>query len=469
MAKSRAERVSLLSPEERAEILSGIDPDELLYDFSFWGRPEQFVPETSFIHVYSGGRGAGKSRAGAEFIRERALKYPGCRIALVGRTSGDTTSVMISGESGILNISPPSEAPQHFPSKRLLVWPNGSMAETYSAEEPDQLRGPQFNFAWADEFAAWKYVKDASGLNAWDNLRIGTRSLYHTSNGDEVDPQIIATTTPKRVPSLVELLKEAEDHPERITVSTGTTYDNAANLSAVNLETITGLYEGSDIGQQELMGLMLEAREGAIWTEEMIEDFRIYSAKTPRLPLRVVAVDPTVAESPKDECGIIVVGATDHPKLFQRHAYILEDATVKGSPEVWGAEVIRMAKKWKAPVVVETNQGRALVPLTLKGIDPTVRVYEVNASKNKRTRAEPIIPPYMQGRVHHWGIFGLLESQMVTWDPETSKKSPDRVDALVWGLYSLLVTPPKGMHRRKVSAHRTERELPRGIGTGLKW
>lgn len=469
MAKSLAMKVAELSPEERAAIFADLTDEQkeaLLYDWSFWGRPEQFVPEGSFIHLALAGRGFGKTRAGAEFVRDRAMRYPGCRIALVGRASGDTTGTIIYGESGIMSISPESERPQHKISQRKLIWPNGSIAETFTSQEPSQLRGPQFHFALADELGSWLHTKDDSGLNAWANLKIATRLEYNGPNGLHSDPQIFVATTPKRVDTIQDILDRKEEKPGSVTIVRGSTYDNIANLSAMQVEELTEMYEGTEIGRQELMGEMLEDNEGILWTHELIGRFRDHSIDQPRLPFVVIAVDPSVAENPTDECGIVVIGATSHRQLHKRHAFVLEDASVKAPPQEWAKIVADLAVKYNAPVVVERNQGGALVPMAVHGVNPDVKIFTVWAGGSKKVRAEPAVIRYQAGKVHHWGFHPMLESQMVTWDPENSKKSPDRVDALVWGIHATLIAPPKGIFPTRIRAKAPIGSLPSGLGMG---
>lgn len=458
MSKSLMQMIAELPPAQREEALDGLDLESLQWDWRSWGRPEQFAPVGNWnIWLAIAGRGWGKTRAGAEWVREKAMQNPGCRIALVARTSGDVSGVMIDGDSGIMNISPPSEQPEHKISKRRLVWPNGSIAETFSAEEPDQIRGPQFHFAWADEAAAWKFVKDASGLNAWDNLRLATRLGEY--------PQILATTTPKRTPFMQELLLEAEQKPGQVVLTRGSTYDNAGNLSQAYLDVITGVYEGTRLAEQELMGLMLDAFEGALFGEAAIAKNRVALVDHDKL-LRVVAVDPSVAEQPTDECGIVVVGATRHRKLHQRHAYVLEDASMHGPPDQWARQVVATARRWNAPVIAEGNQGQALVKLAIQNIDPNVPVLLVNSKVGKQLRAEPVALVYEQGRVHHVGIEATLEAQLTNWIP-ADRKSPDRLDALVHGLTALLISPPKGLGGGPIRARSASRhQLPQGMGQG---
>lgn len=434
MSRSLAQEVALLDAEEQSRILAELDPEGLLYDFDFWGRPEQFAPEGWWaVWLILSGRGFGKTRAGAEWVRKKAKDHPGCRIILLGRTSADVRDVMVGGDSGILAVCPPDERPEYFPSKRLLVWPNGSQAQLFSATEPDQLRGPQAHYAWCDEVAAFPHIPDASGLTAWDNARIACRLGEH--------PQIIATTTPKRVPVIQNLLQVDDG---TVAITRGSTKDNAGNLSSSYLDVIYGVYAGSHLAAQELDGILTDEVEGALWTDALIGGARALT-KLPQLPYRVVAVDPSVSATPRDECGIMVVGATGERQLHKRHAYVLEDMTVHGSPDVWARRVVEAANKWKCPVVAEGNQGGDLVRMAIHSIDPNVKVFQVTARVNKQLRAEPVVAAYEQLRVHHVGWLPELEAQQTSWVPAEAKKSPDRVDALVYGVVSLLVKPPDGL------------------------
>lgn len=448
MGKSLAQEVAELPDAQKNAILEATDPAELLHDWGFWSRPEQRCPEGLLwaIWIYCAGRGAGKTRSAAEWVRDKA-KTPGLRIALVGRTSADVRDVIIEGESGIMAVCPIGERPEYEPSKRRLTFPNGTIAQAFSADVPDSLRGPQFHYAWADEAAAWNHVPDASGLTAWDNLRIATRLGEH--------PQIAVTTTPKRVDMMEKLLDGSDPS---IVVTRGTTFDNMGNLSQAYINAIMGVYEGTRLADQELMGIMLDNVEGALWSTELINANRI-NAATGITPLRVVSVDPSVAENPRDECGIVVVGSTKDRVLHKRTAYVLEDATVHGSPNVWAKRVVEMARKWKCPVVAEINQGGALVENAIRNIDPNIRVLGVHSRKGKALRAEPVVMTYEQHRVHHIGYFAELEAQMTSWVPGETRKSPDRVDALVHGITALMIVPPKGLGtgplRAKSSAHRS--------------
>jgi phage terminase large subunit-like protein len=446
MGKSIMETIALLPEEERAAVLAGVDMDALMWDWSAWARPEQRPPDGVdwSVWLYLAGRGSGKTRSAAEWIREKA-KYTDqgvLRFALVARTAADVRDVIVEGNSGIIEVSPPSERPHYEPSKRRLTWPNGNTATLFTADEPDSLRGPQANYAWADELAAWRQTPDAAGMTAWDNLRVATRLGTH--------PQIIATTTPKRVPILYSLISEAEK-TGRVTISKGSTLDNSGNLSEAYLDAILGVYQGTRLAQQELYGEMLDDVEGALWTIEMIEEAR-QGVLPPSAPLRCIGVDPSVAENPRDECGIVVCASTADRDLYKRHAWVMEDATIHGSPEVWANKVVEMARRWGAPVVAEVNQGGALVRNAINSIDPNVKVLEVHSKYGKALRAEPVVLAYEQERVHHIGYFADLESQMTSWIPGETRNSPDRVDALVHAMTALLIKPPQGFLGGKLTA-----------------
>jgi phage terminase large subunit-like protein len=461
MAASLAEIIANLSEEEREAAMLGLNMEDVQWDWRFWGRPEQQAPEGNWnIWIYLAGRGAGKTRSAAEWVREQA-KYTTTgqrRFALVARTAADVRDVIVEGESGIMNVTPPSERPLYEPSKRRLTWPNGNTATCFTADEPDSLRGPQFTHAWGDEVAAWRQTPDAAGMTAFDNLRVGTRL---GSN-----PQIMITTTPKRVPLLYNLLDEAKKG-NKVVVSRGSTMDNSGNLSSAYLDTITGVYAGTRLAAQELYGEMLDSIDGALWTIEMIESSR-QGVLPPTTPLRVIGVDPSVAENPRDACGIVVCASTADRDLYKRHAWVLEDATILGSPEVWANKVVEMARRWGAPVVAEVNQGGALVRNAINTIDPTIKVFEVHSKHGKALRAEPIVLAYEQQRIHHIGYLAELEDQMTSWIPGEGK-SPDRVDALVHAMTALMIKPPQGFIGGKLTAKSpAARRIPgvRGGGSG---
>ena len=460
MGKSIMEQLALLPDEERYAILAGMDPDQLLWDWSVWGRPEQQAPEGDWnVWLVLAGRGFGKTRLASEWVREQArfTNTGQRRFALVARTAADVRDVIVEGESGIMNVTPPSERPLYEPSKRRLTWPNGNVASLFTADEPDGLRGPQFTHEWGDEIAAWRQTPDAAGMTAFDNLRVGTRLGAH--------PKILVTTTPKRTPLLYKLIEESKNG--RVVITKGSTMDNAGNLSGAYLDTMLGVYEGTALARQELYGEMLEAMDGAMWTEESIEASRHFVLPM-ATPLRVIGVDPSVAENPRDECGIVVCASTSEHDLYKRQAWVLEDASVHGSPEVWARKVVEMARKWGCPVVAEVNQGGALVRNAINTIDPTIKVLEVHSKQGKALRAEPITMAYDQQRVHHVGR-GMpdLETQMITWIPGEGK-SPDRVDALVHALTALLIKPPAGFSGGKIRAKSLANRRMPGTGGGFR-
>ena len=448
MGKSIMEQLASLPEDERLEALEGLDPDTLIWDWSVWARPEQLPPDDDWnVWLVLAGRGFGKTRLASEWVREQAkvTKDGQRRFALVARTAADVRDVIVEGESGIIAVSPPSEKPHYEPSKRRLTWPNGNTATLFTADEPDGLRGPQFTHAWGDEVAAWRQTPDAAGMTAFDNLRVGTRLGKN--------PQILCTTTPKRVPLLYKLIEESRTDKaggSKVVVTKGSTLDNAGNLSGAYLDTIMGVYEGTNLARQELYGEMLDDVEGALWNEEMVETAR-HTAYPPSTPLRVIGVDPSVAENPRDECGIVVCASTAEPDLYKRNAWVLEDASIHGSPDTWARKVVEMARKWGCPVVAEVNQGGALVRNAILSIDPSIKVLEVHSKYGKQLRAEPVVLAYEQERVHHVGYLQDLESQMYSWIPGEGR-SPDRIDAMVHAMTALLIKPPPGFSGGKLRA-----------------
>lgn len=424
--RSTAEILRDLPEDEREAFLSQLSPSvvaHLKYDWGFWAREDQKTPPGDWeTWLILAGRGFGKSRTGAEWVREKAQAFPGCRIALIGETSADCRKVMIEGDSGILGISPPDFMPEYSPTNRQLSWPNGSIAVTYNATEPDQLRGPQHHFAWADELAKWEYMQDS-----WDQLQFGLRL------GDS--PQCVVTTTPRPLPLIRELVaKEGKG----VYVTKGSTRDNSANLPDSFIRSIEDKYGGTRLGRQELEGEILDDIPGALWNREMLDAKRL--KEVPEDLLRVfVAVDPaTSSDEGADEHGIVVVGLARDKDGYAR-GYVLEDASCRGQPEVWAKAAVRMYRKWEADkIVAEKNQGGEMVSSMIKTVDRTVPIKLVHASRGKMVRAEPISSLYEQGRVHHVGRFDKLEDQMCLFSIDQlrgkSYGSPDRVDALVWGL-----------------------------------
>ena len=441
--ESLAELVAMLSDEDKREFMGeALHREELLYDWSFWGRPKQFIKDDPYfnIHLFLTGRGFGKTRSGAEWVRHKAISEPGCRIGLLGRTAAEVRDIVVHGESGILGIpQPEDERPEWKPSESALYWPNGSYAKLFSAEKPDAVRGQQFHYFWADELAAYTPYVGPDGLTAFDNARLATRL------GEK--PIMIITTTPKKVKVLRDLINEAEEKGT-VKIIRGRTDDNKSNLSTVYLDVVHGSFDGTAQARQELDGEMLdEAPEGALWHEGVVKRNKNETINARNLPIRVVAVDPTVAENPKDECGIVVVGATAEKMMHRRKAYVLEDASIQASPEVWAQRVVETFYEWDAHgIIVEKNQGHHLLEMALTNIDPTLKgkIFPVTAGTSKALRAEPVSQIYEQGRVTHVEPgFPLLEDQMFTWEPGVTRKSPDRVDALVHGITAVMIKPPE--------------------------
>ncbi len=369
------------------------------------------------------GRGFGKTRTGAEWVRER-VKAGAKRIALVAETAADARDVMVEGESGLLSVCWEGDVtrrgatlgrPLYEPSKRRVSWANGTVATTYSAEEPDQLRGPQHDTAWADELAKWRYEE------AWDNLMLGLRL------GD--DPRSVVTTTPKPTRLLRRLIGDS-----RVRVTRGSTFDNRAHLPRAFLDGVVALYGGTRIGRQELMAEMLEEAAGALWRRAEIEALRVDRA--PELKRIVVAIDPAVsAGEGADETGIVVAGYG-----FDEKGYVLEDLSGRYTPADWAKRAIEAFHRWRADRLIgEVNNGGEMIEHTLRAVDRGIAYRAVRASRGKQARAEPIAALYERARVHHVGALPQLEDQMVSWEPLGSERSPDRVDALVWALSELML------------------------------
>ena len=411
--------------------LSDAEAVQLRYTWAAWARDKQLeeleAPGDWVVWLLLAGRGFGKSRVGAEQVNKWAWQDSHARIALVGRTAADVRDVMVEGESGILASSPPWFRPLYQPTRRRLTWPNGAQATTYSADQPDALRGPQHTKAWADEPAAWQYE------DTWDQMMFGLRL------GDK--PQVVATTTPKPTRLIRTLVKARTTH-----LTVGTTYENRENLAPTFFSQVIAKYEGTTLGRQELLAQLLEDAEGALWNRQtMIEPFRV--TRFPDLIRIVVGVDPAVADPThaKDveniaETGIVVAGID-----AKGHGYVLDDRSLQASPLAWGKEVVAAYHRLKADRVIgEQNNGGALVEANIRSVDPNVSYEQVWASRGKYIRAEPVASFYEQGRIHHVGTFPYLEDQQCQWEPLSGMKSPDRLDALVWAFTKLLVDPKQG-------------------------
>lgn len=432
--------------DERRAFIAQFSQDELnslIHNWDMWeSRPKQREPDGKWIiWLYLAGRGGGKTRTAAEWIRKR-VRQGARRIGLVGRTAGDVRDTMLFGDSGLLTICPPEERPKYEPSKRLLTFPNGATALLYSADKPDQLRGPQFDTVWADELASWRFE------DAWHQLMFGLRSV-----NSGLPPRIVATTTPRPTDLIKDLVKDATLPGSTTVVTRGSTYENRANLAPSFLREIERQYEGTRLGRQEIYGEILDDNPGALWTLDNIERYRIRDPKQrpsfDELSRIVVGVDPAVtSEEDSAETGIIVVGLKEkhiEGAKWTREAYVLADHSGKYNPLEWAKKAIQEYRHYHADAIVcEVNNGGDLVTSNILNVNRNVRVIPVRASRGKYVRAEPAAALYEQGRVRHVGQLPELEDQLVGWDPATAKRSPDRLDALVWALYELILKDARG-------------------------
>jgi phage terminase large subunit-like protein len=401
--------------------LSGNKCTALLTDWSWWRREDQCPPAGEWhVWLLLAGRGFGKTRTGAEWVRAFAEATPGARIALVAASLHEARQVMVEGESGLLAIAPDARRPDYESSLRRLTWPNGAVATLYSAAEPDSLRGPEHEAAWCDEIAKWP-----QGEAAWDNLMLTMRI--------GAQPQVVATTTPRGVPLVRRLINE-----KGVAVTRGTTRSNRLNLSPRWIATMGAIYGGTRLGRQELDGELLEDVEGALWSRALIERCRVDADAIGKLARVVIGVDPP-ASAKGDACGIVVAALLRDGKLA-----VVEDASVaRPPPGVWAQAVAAAAARWGAErVVAESNMGGDMVAATLARADTRLPVRAVHASVGKARRAEPVAVAYERGEVVHAGVFAELEDQLcglqVGGGYAGPGRSPDRADACVWALAELL-------------------------------
>jgi len=403
----------LANQPDHAETLAKLPDNELtklMHNWRFWARPDQLPPHGDwFCWLIRSGRGAGKTWTGANWIIERARRgYT--PIGLIAQTKADARDTMVElGPSSIMKVAPPDFMPTYEPSKRRLTFPNGATATVFSGDEPGQLRGPQYATVWIDELAKFKYPDET-----WDNMEFGLRL------GDA--PQVLVTTTPRPLPIIRRLIKDKSTVD--IVVST---FANKHNLSDRFLSRITARYDGSRLGKQELYGELLDDTPGALWTADLIEQTRI-DEQPARFKRLVIGVDPAVsATTTSNATGIVACGLG-----YDGHLYILADATIAGTPQEWGKAVINLYHSLKADkIIAESNQGGDLVKANIRQIDRYAPVKMVRATRNKYTRAEPIATLFEQGKAHIVGRLPQLEDELTTW--VHGEKSPDRLDAMVWG------------------------------------
>ena len=433
--RSGASLIASATRGEQRAFLDGLTHEELRalpYLFEFWAMPHQMAPEGDWkTWVILGGRGAGKTRAGAEWVRAQVEgarpEDPGraMRVALVGETYDQAREVMVFGESGILACSPPDRRPKWIAGRRCLVWPNGAEAQVFSAHDYEALRGPQFDAAWLDELAKWK-----SAETAWDMLQFSLRLGEH--------PRQVVTTTPRNVPVLKRIL--ANDS----TVAThAATRANRANLAASFLDEIDARFGGTLLGRQEIEGILLDEAENALWPRDVLEA-AVEDDAPEGFDRVVVAVDPPVTSGPDaDDCGIVVAGVRYGETRRDWKAVVLEDASVGGAaPLDWARAAIAAYHRHGADrIVAEVNQGGDLVEEMLRQVDEAVSFSAVHAKRGKAVRAEPVAALYEQGRVGHVKGLGALEDQMAAMARTgfQGRGSPDRVDALVWALTELMI------------------------------
>jgi len=419
--------------DEALEGFSAAELARLLDDWEFCARKDQWPPLLAAngapwrVWLILGGRGAGKTRAGAEWVKGLALGRPQftarpvSRIALVGESAADVREVMIEGVSGLLAVHSRRERPRWESTRRRLVWDNGVVAQAFSAEDPESLRGPQFHVAWCDELAKWRYAKET-----WDMLQFGLRL------GEW--PRQLVTTTPRPLP----LLKQLIEDPAAV-LSRALTRENAAHLAPSFLESVVAQYAGTKLGRQELDGEIVDERKDALWTRDMLEAARVHEA--PALARVVVAVDPPASASKRaDNCGIVAAGLD-----AGGFVYVLADATLSAArPAQWARAAIALYHKLSADALVaEVNQGGDMVRAVLNEADPAAPVTMVRATRGKYLRAAPVAQLYEQQRVKHVGAFPALEDEMCDFgtDGLSSGRSPDRLDALVWAVTALALTP----------------------------
>lgn len=401
------------------EALSSLTPEQaerLHYCWDEWARPAQRLPlgEWRFWLILAG-RGFGKTRTGAETVRQWVKNYP--YVNLIGATASDARDIMIEGESGIMAICPKDERPLYVGSKAQLQWPNGAKSLIFTADEPERLRGKQSMKLWCDEMASWRYP------DAWDQANFGLRL------GD--DPQAIITTTPKPTKLIRDLTKNPNTH-----ITRGSTYDNKTNLAAAFFSEIISKYEGTRLGRQELLAEVLDDIEGALWTRKMFDDHRRGKNDHPDLARAVVAIDPAVTSGEdSNETGIIVAG-----RGVDGRGYVLSDLSCRVSPDGWAQRAVSAYRQYAADrIIAETNNGGDLVERVIRTCERNVSFKAVTASRGKRVRAEPIAALYEQGKISHAGPFDVLEDQLCSWTPEQTEISPDRMDALVWALSELFL------------------------------
>lgn len=420
------------------KFLKNLDDDALMalpYMFEFWALPHQLPPVQPWRSwVVLGGRGAGKTRAGAEWVRS-VVEGPSPQSAgelshmgLIAETYEQAREVMVFGESGIMAVTPKDRRPDWIAGRRMLRWPNGAKAQLLSAHDPEALRGPQFDGVWADEFAKWRKAEDT-----WDMVQFGLR-LGHA-------PRACVTTTPRGTAALTALLERAST-----VVTHAPTQANRANLAKGFLEEVEARYGGTPLGRQELAGEVLTDIAGALW--KFADLAQLQSSELLPQDRIVVAIDPPASgKSTSDECGIIVCGVQmEGPPQEWQMTVIADESVSAASPQAWAKAAVDAVEAHGADrLVAEVNQGGEMVEAVVRQVSPFVPFKAVHATKGKAVRAEPVAALYEQGRVRHLRGLATLEDQMcqMTTSGFEGRGSPDRVDALVWAAHDLMIEPSK--------------------------
>jgi phage terminase large subunit-like protein len=401
--------------------------DALKYNWRNWARPNQLPPEGDWdIWILLAGRGFGKTRTGAEYIKDRMLAEPMTRVGIIGQTIGAARDICVEGESGLLSVLDPKHVEKYNRSLGQLRLKNGSMAFTFSGGDPEKLRGFQSHYLWLDELCAFDYAQSTYDMGLM-GLRLGR------------NPRMVVTTTPKPTPLIIELVNRSRHEPDKVRITTGSTFDNAANLPDSTLNALRARYEGTTLGRQELYAELILEEPGALWKRQLIEANRVPegSVSIEEMAEIVIGVDPNMSQGTEraTECGIVVAGRGRDGK-----GYLLYDGSMlRPSPDAWANRVVGLYHEYRAnQVVAEVNQGYDLVVHTIHTVDQKVPVKKVYSARGKSLRAEPIAAMSEQGRIHHVGAkFDSLEDQMVQWLPGSA--SPDRLDAYVHAFTKLLL------------------------------
>jgi phage terminase large subunit-like protein len=421
-----ATALAALPEAQRRAVLADLSAEDLRtleWAWQFWARPDQLAPAGAWrTWLLLGGRGSGKTRSAAEWVRAEIESGRRRAIGIIGPTADTLRRDVVQGPSGLLAIAPPWMQPLHEPSQRRVVWPNGAVAYLLSSEEPDRIRGMNLDGAWGDEVTSWQAPEDC-----WSNLQMALR----ISGPDGVAPAGVMSTTPKRHTLLRAIIKD----PATV-ITRSRTWDNSANLDPATLAYLQTKYGGTTLGRQELDAELLEDVDGALWTRDLLEACRVPVDDQRRFKRVVVAVDPAGGTgAASTETGIVVAGVGQ-----DGHAYVLADLSGKFSPERWAYTAAAAYQDHRADrVVAERNFGGAMVESTLRAASHNVPVRMVQASRGKAVRAEPVTALFEQRRVHLVGQFAELEDQLCGWDPMGSGPSPDRLDALVWAITDLLL------------------------------